>query len=255
MNWQNEKDKKAFFSLGLLALAVLLIGFTAAQVISMTRQTSPGPLLTRETLDQITNGSNTRQYLEDYQAAARELTQKNMFVPPPEGPAEPGDCTAIFGDEARIGDRWYKSGDRLGEAEVVAIGPTSVTLLWDCRRITRTPVLKMEDNSRRSSRSNSSSRNRSSGRDNQRNRSDRGGMGQGMMGRGMGGGMMGGGMGDMMGRDMGQMVRNFMEMPTEQREQHMQMMGEQFQGALEIRSSDSGRGGQNMQTMIFRRDR
>ena len=246
MNPQNEKDKHTLFSLGLLALTMLLIGFTAAQVISMTRQTSQGPLLTRETLDQITNGSNTRQYLEDYQAAAKELTQKNMFVPPPEGPAEPGDCTAIFGDEARIGDRWYKSGDRLGEAEVVAIGPTSVTLLWDGRRITRTPVLRLEDNSRRSSRSNSSSRNRSSGRDNQRNLSYRGGMS-----RGMGGGMMGGGMGDMMGRDMGQMVRNFMEMPTEQREQHMQMLGEQFQGRmLEMRTMRSDRGGQDVDVII-----
>ena len=242
MNWQNEKDRKAVFSLGFVALTVLLIGFTAAQVISMTRGTSQGPLLTRETLNQITNGSNTRQYLEEYQAAARELTRKNMFVPPPEGPAEPGECTAIFGDEARIGDRWYKAGDRLGEAEVVAIGPTSVTLLWDGRRITRTPVLRLEDNSRRSSRSNSSSQDRSSGRANQRNRSDRGGMNRNM-GRGMGGGMMGG--------DMGQMIGNFMDMPAEQRDQHMQMLGEQFQGRmLEMRTMRSDRGGQDVDVII-----
>ncbi len=169
MNWQNEKDQKAIFSLGLLALTVLLIGFTAAQVISMTRGTSQGPLLTRETLDQITNGNNSRQYLDAYQTAADKLSRKNMFVPPPAGPAEPGDCTAIFGDEARIGNRWYKAGDKFGDAEVIAVGPTQVTLLFEDQRITRAPVLKLEEQSsrNRSSRTSSSrdqSRNSSSNR-------------------------------------------------------------------------------------------
>ena len=173
MSLKKEKDQKAIFSLGLLALTVLLIGFTAAQVISMTRGTSQGPLLTRETLDQITNGNNSRQYLDAYQTAAEKLSRKNMFVPPPAGPAEPGDCTAIFGDEARIGDRWYKAGDKFGDAEVIAVGPTQVTLLFEDKRIIRTPVLKIEDNSRRSSSSRFSSREQSRNRSRDQSRDSR----------------------------------------------------------------------------------
>ena len=222
-----------------------MMGFTTAEVINISRGSNQIPLLTKETLEQIQpDQEETQQYLAQYQKAADELTKQNMFVPPPDESEPPADCTAIFGDEARIGNRWFKAGDQVGDAEVVAVGPTSVTLYWEDRIITRAPVLRLEDESnRRSSRSSS----RDSSRDRSPRNSDRG-MGRGMMG----GGMMGGGM---MGGGMGQMIRNFMDMPAEQRDQHMNMLGDQFQGVLEIRSSDSGQSGQNTQMLMnFRRD-
>ena len=162
MNWQNEKDRKTLYSLGFLALAVLLTGFTAAEVISIARGTGSAPLLTKDTLEQISpDREKIQQYFDDYKTAARQLTRNNMFVPPPDTSEEPGDCTAIFGNEARIGNRWVKTGDRIGAAEVVAVEPTRITLLFEDRRITRSPVLKLEDNSRRSSTSGFSLRDQS----------------------------------------------------------------------------------------------
>ncbi|MFC1783803.1 hypothetical protein ACFL02_09510 [Planctomycetota bacterium] len=84
--------------------------------------------------------------LEQYQEAADKLARQNRFIPPPKPKTEtkaepPGNCSAIFGDEALVGGKWVKVGDKVSEAVVLAVEPTRVTLRWEGRRITRAPVL------------------------------------------------------------------------------------------------------------------
>lgn len=62
---------------------------------------------------------------------ADNLKKNNLFSPPPPKEHPIKDVFAIFGDEALINDRWYKAGDSVGDAKITAIGPTSVTTLWD----------------------------------------------------------------------------------------------------------------------------
>jgi hypothetical protein len=62
---------------------------------------------------------------------ADNLKKSNLFSPPPPKEHPIKDVFAIFGDEALINDRWYKAGDNVGDAKITAIGPTSVTTLWD----------------------------------------------------------------------------------------------------------------------------
>jgi hypothetical protein len=37
----------------------------------------------------------------------------------------------ILGDEVLINNKWYKEGARVGDAKIVAIGPTKVTIEWN----------------------------------------------------------------------------------------------------------------------------
>ncbi len=174
MNLPNTKDQKKVFSLVFIVFAVLLAGLTSAELFSFAGLSSTDSEISPEVLAQLTpDDEKVQEYLSQYQAKAEDLIGKNSFVPPPSGPEAPGDCTAIFGDEARIGDRWVSVGDRIGEAKVIEIGPTRVTLMLEDRRITRSPVLVAESNSR--DRRGSSWGRESSGRD--RGRGGRGSRG------------------------------------------------------------------------------
>ena len=174
MNLRNTNEQKRAFSLVFLIIAVLLGCFTTAELIQIAGGAVNDPEIPDETLAQlIPDDEKVQQYLNKYQAKAEELISNNRFVPPPSGPEPPGDCTAIFGDEARIGERWVSVGDRVGEAEVIEIAPTRVTLELDGRRITRSPVLVVE-NSRQDSRN---SRSFTRGREAQGGNQGRGGRG------------------------------------------------------------------------------
>ena len=144
-------------SAGLLFFAVIMTGLTVAQVVQITNADNHGVGeglgKNREILDQLTPDKEpAERSLAQYRQAADKLSRQNKFVPPPSGPEPPGDCSAIFGDEARFGDRWIKVNDTIGEARVLEIGPTAVTLLFDGKKITRRPSLVAENSDRNSSR-------------------------------------------------------------------------------------------------------
>ena len=162
MNLRNRDDRNSLFSLFFIAVAVALAILTAAEALEIFQSSDESSRLRQVTLDQIRPDEQTvKNYLRQYRQAAEELSRQNMFVPPPLGPEPPGDCTAILGQAARIGDRWVQVGDRVSDAEVVAVEPTQVVLLWQDEEISRSPKLSETSTNRRSS---SSSSNQSSSR-------------------------------------------------------------------------------------------
>ena len=46
----------------------------------------------------------------------------------------------ILGREALIGDKWYKVGDSVGDAKIVAIEPTKVKVVWDGQEKEFSPI-------------------------------------------------------------------------------------------------------------------
>ncbi|MEK7995894.1 MAG: hypothetical protein AAB403_19010, partial [Planctomycetota bacterium] len=68
------------------------------------------------------------------------LRTNNLFSPPPPKQHPVRDVFAIFGDEVLINDKWYKVGDRVADAKIVAIGPTSVTTEWDGKQQVFSPI-------------------------------------------------------------------------------------------------------------------
>lgn len=169
MNLRNENDRKSLLSLIFLALAVLLAVLTAAEVIIIFQSSDQSAQLSQVTLDQIRPDEQTAKlYLSQYQKAADQLSRQNNFVPPPSAPKPPSGCTAIFGDAAQIGDRWVQVGDNISDAEVLAVEPTRVVLLWQDKEISLAPKLAENSSNRRSS---SSSRNQSRNSSSNRRRS------------------------------------------------------------------------------------
>jgi len=141
MKFLHLKNKSEFFSLVLLILALLFTGLTAAELMLIAGGNNRNLPITAQMQDQIRNDKQASQrYLEQYQQAAEQLARNNNFILPVQA-EPPGDCTAIFGDEAYFGDRWIRVGDTLGDAKVMDVGPTAVTLQWQGQRITRSPSL------------------------------------------------------------------------------------------------------------------
>ena len=63
-----------------------------------------------------------------------------MFAPPPPKQHPVKEVWGIFGDEVLIKNKWYKVGDTVGDAKVVAIGPTSVKIEWDGKEKVFAPI-------------------------------------------------------------------------------------------------------------------
>lgn len=72
--------------------------------------------------------------------AADALKQNNLFVKmsPVQHPVK--QVEGILGDEAFIGGKWYKVGDKIGEAKVVAINATDVKIAWNGKETSFSPI-------------------------------------------------------------------------------------------------------------------
>jgi hypothetical protein len=71
---------------------------------------------------------------------ADTLKQSNLFVkmPPEQHPVK--QVEGIFGSEAFIGGKWYKVGDKIGDAKIVAINATDVKIEWHGKETSLSPI-------------------------------------------------------------------------------------------------------------------
>lgn len=71
---------------------------------------------------------------------ADNLKKHNLFAPPsaPQNPVTQVD--GILGDTALIDGAWRKAGDTIGDVEIVAVEPTSVTIRWNGSEQTLAPI-------------------------------------------------------------------------------------------------------------------
>ena len=140
MTEQQKNSGKSLVSWVLLTIVLVLAGWTVAELISVIGGGNKDMGISAETMNQLRpDKQTTDSYLDQYQKAADQLAQRNSFVPPvPSDP--PGDCSVILGDEALFGNQWVKAGDMLGGSDVLEVGISEVTLLWEGQIITRSPV-------------------------------------------------------------------------------------------------------------------
>ncbi|MHC4742368.1 MAG: hypothetical protein ACYS8Z_10670, partial [Planctomycetota bacterium] len=62
---------------------------------------------------------------------ANAIKKENLFVPVPPKRHPVSAVLGIMGAEALINGKWYKVGDRIGDAKVIAVEPTQVKIEWD----------------------------------------------------------------------------------------------------------------------------
>ena len=114
----------------LIAAAILLGALATIKIASFLRVQNLSAQIRRL-------GAQDPKHLEDSLKQAKEtvdgLKKKNPFVrqPPREHPVKQVD--GILGSEVLIGGKWYKVGDQVGDAKIVAITSTDVKIAWDGR--------------------------------------------------------------------------------------------------------------------------
>ena len=86
------------------------------------------------------DANDMKKYFAESKAIADELKKKNLFAPPPPKQHPVKQVLGILGDEALIGDKWYKVGGKVADAEIVAIEPTHARIKWDGKEKVFAPI-------------------------------------------------------------------------------------------------------------------
>lgn len=86
------------------------------------------------------DANDMEEYLAKSKTIAEELKKKNLFVPPQQKKHPVSQVSGILGDEVLINDKWYKVGDKVGGAKIVAIEPTQVKIEWEGKEKVFDPI-------------------------------------------------------------------------------------------------------------------
>ena len=86
------------------------------------------------------DSKNVATQLDKCKKVADALKKSNLFSPPPPKQNPIQAVMGIFGDEALINGKWYKAGDKVADAKILAVNPTSVETEWDGKKKTFNPI-------------------------------------------------------------------------------------------------------------------
>jgi hypothetical protein len=142
MNARLHRQKSIFSPTVFLAAAALLgalILYDVAGYFSTTAQTElaaaqfvrPGQAESGRSADAATPAKSV----------AETLKGKNLFVLPAPKQNPVREVAGILGDEALIGGKWYSAGDRVEDAEILAVEPTLVRVSWNGQQQDFSPIV------------------------------------------------------------------------------------------------------------------
>jgi len=141
MNLDYLKNKKELVPTILLGIAVLCGIIIMVKVTGLFIASARAESLVKRAIEQSKpDPNNMKDQLANSEMIAADLKKNNLFAPP-EAKKHPIEAVlGIFGDQVLIKDKWYNVGETIGEAKIVAIGPTSVTIAWDGREKAFLPI-------------------------------------------------------------------------------------------------------------------
>ncbi len=135
------REKKELVSVVLLVVSAFLAVLILVKVTGFFTAPAKAELLVKKAVAQNNaDGEDMDKYFAKYKVLADELKKNNLFAPPAPKQHPIKEVLGIFGNEVLIKDKWYKVGDTLGEAKIVAIGPTQATIEWDGNKKTFSPI-------------------------------------------------------------------------------------------------------------------
>lgn len=134
------KDKKEIIAVVLLGISVVLGVLVLAKVAGFFVTSARAERLVTDVLAQSKPDPNeTEKYFAKSREIADELKKKNFFAPPPPKPGQPIREVDILGDSVLVNGKWYKVGDKVGDAKILAIEPTQIKFEWQGKEITLGP--------------------------------------------------------------------------------------------------------------------
>jgi hypothetical protein len=131
---KTEPLTRILFAVAVLlgALVFLKIGFfvSSSNAMLMAAQTDPNQA----------GATDLKKVLAATKASADQIKKNNLFMPGSVKQYPVNEVIGILGQEALIGDKWYKVGDSVGEAKIVAIEPTKVKVVWNGQEKEFSPI-------------------------------------------------------------------------------------------------------------------
>jgi hypothetical protein len=131
---KTEPLTKILFAVAVLlgALVFLKIGFfvSSSNAMMIAGQADPNKA----------GATDLKKVLAQTKASADEIKKNNLFVPVPANQYPVNEVIGILGREALIGDKWYKVGDSVGDAKIIAIEPTKVKVVWNGQEKEFSPI-------------------------------------------------------------------------------------------------------------------
>jgi hypothetical protein len=135
------KNKKELVPTVLLGVSVLCGILILVKVTSFFMASARAESVVKRAIKlNVTDPNNLEKHLASSAAITDELKKNNLFAPPQAKQHPVNEVSGIFGDQVLIKDKWYNVGDKIADAKIVAIGPTSVTIAWDGREKTFLPI-------------------------------------------------------------------------------------------------------------------
>ncbi len=135
------KEKKELVSVVLLGVSAVLAVLILVKVTGFFTASAKAENIVKAAIAQNNaDAEDMDKYFAKYKVLADALKKNNLFAPPAPKQHPVKEVLGIFGDEVIIRDKLYKVGDKVGEAKIVAIGPTEVTIEWDGKEKTFAPI-------------------------------------------------------------------------------------------------------------------
>ncbi len=135
------KEKKESVSVVLLGVSVLLGIMILVKVRGFFVTSAwAEEVVKRAFVQSKPDANDMEKYFAKSKAIADELKKKNLFAPPTPKKHPVSQVLGILGSEALINGKWYKVGDKVGDAKVVAIEPALVRIEWNGKEKTFAPM-------------------------------------------------------------------------------------------------------------------
>ncbi len=144
MNSDYFKNNKHLVRPVLLGVSVVLAVLALAKLRDYYTTSAEAQSIVRKAVDQDkTTPKLIEENLAGFKKIADALKKESLFVPraPKHHPVSA--VLGIMGSEALINGKWYKAGDKISDAEIVAIEATFVKIKWDGKEKAFAPISAM----------------------------------------------------------------------------------------------------------------
>lgn len=141
MRMESQKNRGTSSAMVLLAVAALLGALVLYEVAEFFMTTANAALaVARATGATMAAPNDIEAQLAQAKSVAEALKKNNLFTPPAPKRNPVTEVSGILGSEALINGKWYKAGDKVADAEIVAVGPTKVKVSWNGQETEFTPM-------------------------------------------------------------------------------------------------------------------
>ena len=135
------REKKELVSIALLVVSAIAAFVIVIKATDFFTAPAKAAEAVKDAIDQSKPDSkNLAAQLDKSKKLADGLKTTNLFSPPAPRKNPVTAVAGIMGDEALINGKLYKVGAKVGDAKIVAINPTSVTVEWDGKKKTFNPI-------------------------------------------------------------------------------------------------------------------